>query len=549
MRIVIDNQSGLNLEKFAGVQIYRPSYYSEVKSRTEAEANLRSKFRPGTYSDPATINSLLQHQFAHFSKKLGDLIPKAASRHFMEFILSQFDQASTIEDLNKQGGLNQAEAEKWDDIGPRFRRAVKYLAERVVQLQPDEAPEASEELLAELSDQIWIAAEEMVDLYILSDQTFMIFPKDTTVEIYPEGTTPFWELKLHKTCNFSQDVNRDTANRSIFVGPEISTPLLNIDQHDQVIGSALKNAIGASYKEAISVLRMVVDGSQPAPDGFPTLFVHFSNLVDIVSQHTQLLVKTVETILNGFTITKAKMESEGREIWKPKQEYRAFRRAFFEMPHSSGTHIAFSKRMAMESWLQLTLNVVFNQFPVEWRNPSVDSGLAMLSNLAGTWFEKVVEENLGKIGFKGLRSIKKMIGEHQDKVYIPADVGEIDFLGYSENEKLMIIAECKMVQGSYEGKFFRDDMSDFVTSKKSYLSKFSRKVQWVIQNQGAVISALNSSGIYSTAVELGSIATAIITFFPNIAQYFIYEYPCVSLTNLMLDYREAGKWPYSVGIY
>ena len=367
--------------------------------------------------------------------------------------------------------------------------------------------------------------------------------------IYPEGRAPFWELKLLKTCNLSQDVSRDTANRSIFMGSEISTPLFNIDLHDQVIGSSLKSAIGASYREAISVLRMVVDGSQPVPEGFPTLFVHFSNLVNIVSQHTQLPAKTVETILNGFTITKARMESEGREVWKPKQEYRAFRRAFFEMPQSSGTHIAFSERMAMESWLQLTLNVVFNQFPVEWRNPSVDTSLAMLSNLAGTWFEKIVEENLGKIGFKGLRSIKKMTGEHHNRVHIPADVGEIDFLGYSENEKLMLIAECKMVQGSYEGKFFRDDISAFVTCKKSYSRKFSRKVQWVIQNREAVISALNTSGMYSTTVKPGSTATAIITFFPNIAQYFIHEYPCVSLTNLMLDYREAGKWPYSVGIY
>jgi hypothetical protein len=377
----------------------------------------------------------------------------------------------------------------------------------------------------------------------------MIFPKDTTIEIYPEGSTPFWELKLHKTYNLNQDVRRDTANRNSFVGPEISSPLLNIDQHDQILGSALKDTIGASYKEAIRALRMVIEGSQPAPGGFPTLFIHSSNLVDIVSSQTLLPVKTVKTILNGFTITKTAMESEGRELWKPKQEYRAFRRAFFEMPHSSGMHIAFSKRMAMECWLQLTLNVVFNQFPIEWRSQSVDSGLATLSNLAGTWFENTVEKNLRRIGFIGLRSIKKRIGENQNAIYIPGDVGEIDFLGYSENGRLMIVAECKMVQGSYEAKFFRDDMSDFVTSKKSYLNKFRRKVEWVIQNRDAVISALSSSGIYSNAVEPGSIVTAIITFFPNIAQYFIHEYPCISLTNLMLDYQEAGKWPYSVGVY
>src|SRR4030042_4619790 len=118
MRIVIDGEQGLNLEKFAGIPIYRPRYSSEVKSRIEAEMNLRSKFAPGTYSDPAIINSILQHQFACFSKKLRDLIPKVASRHFMEFILFQFDQASLIEDLHKQGNLTQYDAVRWGEVSP-----------------------------------------------------------------------------------------------------------------------------------------------------------------------------------------------------------------------------------------------------------------------------------------------------------------------------------------------------------------------------------------------------------------------------------------------
>jgi len=534
--------------KFAGVPIYNPKSSSEVKVRIEAERNLRSKYQQGKYSDPDVINSILQHQFTFYNEKLEKLISKIASRHFMEFILFQFDQASNIENIFKQGNLSPSETDNWKEIGPVFRRTAKFLAEQIVLLQPDEAPRASKDLLSEMLDEIWIAAKEMVELYLLSDQTIMIFPDNTTLEIYPEGNLNYWNLNC-KTNNFIQDVSRDTSNRNTFIGPEISSPLFNFDKHDQFIGNALKNNIGATYKEAVSVLRMVIDDCQPLPDGFPVLFIHWSNLVNNIYQLTGLPAKTIENILNGFTMTKTAMESEGRKIWKPKQEYRALRRAFFEMSHCSGKHIAFSKTMAIESWIQLTGNVAFKKFPKEWQSQSVNSGLDALSNYTGTWFEKTVEENLKEIGFIGLGSIKKSIGKKQDIIYIPDDVGEIDFLGYSEGEKVLIVAECKMVQTSFESKFYRDDLSKFVTSKKSYLKKFRRKVEWVIKNRDAVINSLNSLNIYSTSIKECSVVTAIITFFPNISKYFIEEYPCISLTNLMLDYYEAGKWPYSIGTY
>ena len=44
-------------------------------------------------------------------------------------------------------------------------------------------------------------------------------------------------------------------------------------------------------------------------------------------------------------------------------------------------------------------------------------------------------------------------------------------------------------------------------------------------------------------------AATFITYYPTISQYFIEDYPCVSITNLILDYREKGKWSYSKGIF
>jgi hypothetical protein len=548
MRIVVEDSSGLNLESFGGIEIYRPRYSSEVKLRLESECHLRSKFSSGIYSDPQEINEILRHQFEFYSKKFEDTIPKLASRHFIEFVFFEFDQSSLIEEQYKHGQLSEEEVDRWKQTGSWFRRAAKYLAERIVLLQPEEAPDAPKESLIETLDEIWIAAEEMVHLYLLSDQTFMIFPDHTTFEIYPEGSSDFWNLEIHQESDIQELVKRDTVNRRSVIGAD-STFTMNIGVHEQIIGKAFKETIGASYAEVVNLLAIAIENSQPAPQGFPTLFLHRSDLIETLHQHTGLTKKAIGTILDGFTVQKADMESEKRELWKPKQEYRAFRRGFFEMTHATGTHLAFSKRMALESFNQLVEGFVFRQVPREWRSKEVDVAISDLSNQAGKWFEGTVEEGLRRIGFIGLKSIRKQIGRQPNVIRIPSDVGEIDFLGYSEKEKLLLIAECKMVQGGSEGKFFRDDIKEFVTSNKSYLKKYNRKVEWLRNNISAAASALASTGLYSIPIEPLTIVTAVITHYPTIAQDFIDDYPCISITNLVLDHEEKGKWHYTSGIF
>jgi hypothetical protein len=41
------------------------------------------------------------------------------------------------------------------------------------------------------------------------------------------------------------------------------------------------------------------------------------------------------------------------------------------------------------------------------------------------------------------------------------------------------------------------------------------------------------------------IQAAMLTLYPCIAREFIADFECVSLTEFMLDFKEAGLWPYS----
>lgn len=291
MEILVEEPSGFNFEKFGEIEIYRPRYSSEIKLRIESETHLRSKFQSGSYFNPEEINQILQHQFSFYSKKFDEIIPKLASHHLIEFILFEFDKASVVKEKYNHGQLSQKETARWSELGSKFRRAAKFLAERVVLLQPDEVPDAPEDSLIEYLDEIWIAAEEMVVLYMLSDQTFMVFPNETTFEIYLEYQVDFlkdfWSLDVSKKCDIQKSVRRDTMNRSSVIG-EDSKFLTNISLHDQIIGSALKETVGVSYDEAISLLTLTIRDSLPAPEeGFPILFLHRANLVEALHRNTQ----------------------------------------------------------------------------------------------------------------------------------------------------------------------------------------------------------------------------------------------------------------------
>jgi hypothetical protein len=121
-----------------GVKIFRPSFDAELAVRNQVEHAMRDKHATGKYTDSQIINEILQDYFQLYDAMLKAELPKIASRHLMEFILFQYDQSCQVE--KKQ--LDGQEAARWRELGPSFRRAVKYLAECTAMLMPDEAPTA-----------------------------------------------------------------------------------------------------------------------------------------------------------------------------------------------------------------------------------------------------------------------------------------------------------------------------------------------------------------------------------------------------------------------
>ena len=533
-------------EDFEGIQVLRPGHIAEILLRSDAEKHFRARYAPGVVRGKENVNEVYRHHFAFYADTLNRVLPPIASRDFIELLLGQYDRSVEIDLLAKRGQLSPERDTRWQHLGPVLRRALKYLSERVVMLGPTSRPSRDSDILRNAETAL-ICAEQLTRLYIESDRVYFL-PGETAIEILPEGESDIFR-------NAGEDVYgtkmlprivRDRQHREEFM--TLAPPQMLPAEQETHMAEAFRQTMGISLLEALSVIRQTIDRAVPHPRGFNTLFFRKQMIIDGISKASGYPAKSVQQALDGFTVTKDGMASEGREIFRPKQEYRAFRRAFFEMPHETGTHLAWSKKMAIESYIHLGFGMAYGQFPREWMSPGVRAAGGRLSNARGKWFESVVASNFGEVGIIGVASARDQVGRGTAALRIPQDVGELDFLGVSPRDGAVIVAECKCVQGSYEPNTDRDDIKDFITSDDAYMKKLAKKAEWVFDNIDSVCSALSSVIGELPQTDLKRVHSIMVTYYPSPAALFWDKTPCVSLTEFMLDYQEKGAWPYTKGI-
>ena len=525
----------------------RPGWLAELATRAKAEKHLRARYAPGTVTDKYKINEILHHQFAFYAGTLNRVLPPIASQEYLELLLYQYDRSAEVDVLAKGGKLSAAQGDRWMQIGAALRRAIKYLAERVVLLSP-ELPLGENKNLIRHAEIALICAEELTRLYIESDR-IIYHPGESSLEILPEGEVDIFRCQGESIYGSEMvaRVIRDRQHREKYLS--IVAPQMLPAEQEKYLADPFRQTIGMTLSEALAAIRMAIDQVTPPADGFKIPFCRKQLIVDEISRVSGLSASAVQRAIDGFTVTKCGMESEGREIFKPKQEYRAYRRAFFEMPHETGLHLAWSEEMAKESCILLGTGIPFGQVPREWASPKVKSAEGRLSNALGKWFESAVANNFQQVGILGVAPAKDAVGRGPTALPIPPNIGEIDFLGFSPKDNAVIIAECKCVKGALEPSFDRDDINEFVLGEDAYMKKLKKKSDWVFDNISAICTALSSVPGLKIGTNVRQAFSILITYYPSPAAFYWNETPCVSLTEFMLDYQEQGAWPYRTGVY
>jgi hypothetical protein len=498
---------------------------------------LFARFGPGEYRGAEAANALIQHQFKCYENMLQPMVRQLACRGAVDFLLFQYDEAWRL--IHGKGILDLNERHRWEVVEPWFKRAIKYLVELIclhgfnppANPSPEEARFAMESALA--------CAESMVDLAHESDLAHLVFRRDCVVRVFDSGPLDY-TIKVEGDYagfdrTFAERIRRDRESRDRFVGfPQFD---YHTATHQKYLDAPFNRAFGMSYGEFIAAIRLVIEGCRPSlhPQSFPTLFVHRGRVLEALGDFNPSQA-ALERAIDGFTISPAKLVAERRVIWNPKQESRAYRRGFFLFPHETGPHLGFSREMAKESLMQLVFWVCFKHLPLEWRTEETIGALDMLAHAASEWFEDAARRNLQALGFVGQR-VHRALGVGNKRVEVPENVGEMDFLGYHPAQKLLVIIEAKMTMTGIEARFWRDDLDQFVFRPGSYAERFRRKLSWVSENRAAITRALGFDGA-------AGVGAAMLTLYPCIARTFIPDFPCVSITEFMLDYERAKQWPY-----
>ena len=510
----------LNHEDFGEYRIYRPNILIEQEVRTFIEGELFKEYDSKVYTQYDEINEIMKKLLRLYSEILEDNIKKVASRDFMEFILTQYDITCRI---NRSKNLSDKEQGKWNELGPILRRGLKFIAEKITMIDPREKPEIEDEAVIDSTiSKVFIAAEEMARMYMQSDATYRVF-KDETQLTLRKGNDTYWELKVNN--EFIKQFPKYIQYDEILEDKQID---LNIKFINAELKEGFKEKFGKDLLEVLSIIRDVSNG---CIDEIP--FVKKEILIDVIKENYELDDNITNEILAGFSITKEKLIENNRQIFNPKQEYRALTRGFFEMSHETGKHLVWSKEMVNENLTLLLRGICYKKIPTEWTSKKITKNIETITNKVGTWFEKVVEKQLEeKLGIKGYSSIKNRIGVGRNAVSIPEIVGEIDFIGINLAKDELILGECKMISPAVEPRLFHDDISKFMDEGKGYVKQFNNKIAWFKENKDLIIECM----LKSLNIELTeerkrniSIRNVLLTFYPSIVEAYIKDFEIYTL--------------------
>lgn len=528
----------INFEQFGSRRIFRPAPEVEAWIREAAEKHLRSRFEPGDYQGRDRANEVIKHQFQFYEKLLNNALPNLLERGSVEFLLSQFDEASEL--LHGNGILDLAERERWLRIEPFFKRGIKYLVERICLMSAHSwVPVSPRQSMLAVNVAV-VCAEVLSHMAQESDLVFSIFPEHGTASVAKPGQNALFHIHVtgkHSEYaeRFSARLRRDRQHRDKRVAwPPFAH---HTETHQRYLDSVFQSEFGMTYGHFIHVVTQTIANRHPSlePGSFETLFISRARLVAGLVEVSGQPQAAIERALDGFTIRPENLKQEQRAITKPKQTHRAFRRGFFLMPHEEGPHLCFSRAMARENLINMCGAVAFQKLPPEWTTKATSRALSDLSRAAGQWFEQVLTKRLHEMGITG-GGVTRRFGFGLDALDVPPEVGQIDFLGFTKDEGLIVVIEAKMVSGALEPAIWRDELHDFLGEKK-YADRFRRKIRWVERNRTEIARAF---GIDREA----KVVAALVTYYPSIVAEFIDDFPCVSLAELILDFEKCRGWPY-----
>jgi hypothetical protein len=531
-------------EHIGGIHIFRSARQFEDQAYERIKSAFFKAVAPGRYTEKKEIQSLVNLKYKLYEDLLNENLYRIDPNFLVGFLIEQYELYGQVAEAYKEGRLTVEEDEFWCSYALSSRRGMKYLLELICasNLSLDHVTNDPEEQAKAVS-LAFIAAEEVVNLY-MHNHYYAHIADDFVVILDPTQHTYFATEKLQKV---------DFDPRAFAKGTDLyipaQDPLLDIAIHGAVLDAPFTEHLGISYQNIVHALNWIIE--KYSDKNNPEAIGHFvlAEVVDVLVENFGATSNQAKRVIDGFSLNAAWMATEGRKLFRPKQEYRAYKRAFFQHLHRGREHVFFSRRMAQECVQLLVSQTAFKKIPPEWCSPKIKKTLEQLSFQAGRWFQNVIKDNFVKVGIEGKNSFERYTLNDGTRISIPLDVGDIDFLGFCIKQKMLIVVEAKQVGMATEPRMYLDDHDKFISSDKNYRDKFKKKIDWTVANRDLLVRYIQET--FAPSFEAATIAYIMIVRYPLFIADRISDFPCVTLVDFMTEYESNDhRWPYGdKGIY
>jgi hypothetical protein len=523
-------QKMANYEVLFNIPLILPRQSIIIHYRTIFENYVHSEIATGIYTDYETINRIIHGLCGVIEAEFNKLIHKCSNRTGIEFILIQYDEATKIEGKSRDASEKSDDYLRWKEREPSIRRALKFVAEKMLEnfndgLYVDEKFIKNIESIIELAE-LW------TDFSNLSDQTFHIFPNETEMEIIEKGIYEDY-IQIRLKNDFLNSYHASTLRFRNFKFMKHPTIGDVIKHYNCKTNDEFCKYFGFGFREALSIIPYLADVCRARDESPGIICVPTEKLIEAIAVNLRLNANGVRLVIEGLTISHEILKDQERQLHKPKQEYRLKKRFILSCIHQNIRHSIFSISMSKEAILFLFEDIKYNKLPIEWGDKGVSLAVARASLDFGKDFEELVLFELKNLNIEGI-AFKRQL---PCGIRIPEDVGEIDCLGVCMTTHRLVCFEFKNVHASTEPAYYRDDINEFIIKKKSYVKKYQKKVDFVVENSKALIKYYSDS--LGVKINGDAMYTGIITYYPNVARYFMNDYDCVSIADFVYEWKNC----------
>ncbi len=502
--------------------IFRPHPSIEDEQYNRIKKKVFTSYSSEHITDKNKIVDICKVIYEEHENILKDNIGAFEIKSLLNFLLEEYEKYAKVNSLYHDSALSKKDELNWQSYSSNSRRGIKYLVEYLCQHNgvldnKDIAPDLNE---TECMSRVFISVEEMCSMYMRIDgYNFIVGDVEL---ILKESEYVYFNVPQDLKAENRIDYRYERSQIDSLL-PKAGRLVDDLNEQSCILENSFKEHLGLTYVGLIQFLSDFITNA-----GSNVVIEPKSKVIQKLQEKFNISAQQAKLAIDGFTLGAENLKE--RKLFSPKQEYRAYHRGFFEFCIDGSLVLVFSKIMAIEALQTLVSNTCYKIFPKEWKTKFVEEQLSALSNKAGKWFEDVLEAELIKENFQVIRSFKSY-RKHNKVKKVPDSVGEMDFLGYLPDSKELFVIEAKNVRFNTEPRLYRNDISKFISGKKSYSFKFKNKCDWVVENIDDVICKLNQDGI--TASEVSKVYKVMVILYPSPVEQKVTGFSCINFVKFV----------------